>query len=245
MLFQRLVQLWTRYVWPYLRIAFGGDKRSAALFRVALAITVLGDVVDRANDLEAHYTDAGVLPRGLVLEKFTNATWLSLHMWGGSWWAMAIMFAIHLMAATAMLVGWHSRKAAFLVWLLTTSLQSRNILVLHSGDVLLRLSLFWALFLPLGDVFSLDAAFKKRHGTSRAYTSSSSPIRSIFASLLGSAAASESPSFEMERKEAHDRTFTTLVGSPQPSPSDRYSFINAGTLAVLMQARIPLLFIAQ
>lgn len=235
MLFQRLVQLWTLYVWPYLRIAFGGDKRSAALFRVALAITVLGDVVDRANDLEAHYTDAGVLPRGLVLEKFTNATWLSLHMWGGSWWAMAIMFAIHLMAATAMLVGWHSRKAAFSVWLLTTSLQSRNILVLHSGDVLLRLSLFWALFLPLGDVFSLDAAFKKRHGTSRASTSSSSPIRSIFASLLGSAAASESPSFEMERKEAHDRTFTTLVGSPQPSPSDRYSFINAGTLAVLMQ----------
>jgi hypothetical protein len=172
------------------------------------------------------------------LEKFTNATWLSLHMWGGSWWAMAIMFAIHLVAAMAMLVGWHSRTAAFSVWLLTTSLQCRNILVLHSGDVLLRLSLFWALFLPLGDVFSLDAAFKKRHGTSRAYASSSSPIRSIFASLLGgSAAASESPSFETERKEAHDRTFITLAGSPPPSPSDRYSFINAGTLAVLMQAR--------
>jgi hypothetical protein len=259
LLWRLAVQLWTRHAWPYLRIAFGGDKRSAALFRVALAITVLGDVVDRAHDLSAHYTDAGVLPRRVALEKFANATWLSFHMWGGGWWPMALAFALHLAAAAAMLVGWHARKAALAVWVMTTSLQVRNILVLHSGDVLLRVSLFWALFLPLGDVFSIDAAFKnynektktkgrgisaKKHAAAGQDVGddASSTASSILGSILEPLRGMPSSIDELESKEANDHSTTATSRWWWPTPqqqqsSGRYAFINAGTLAVLLQVR--------
>ena len=42
---------------------FGVDLRSLALFRVAIAVVVLVDLVVRADDLTALYTDVGVLPR--------------------------------------------------------------------------------------------------------------------------------------------------------------------------------------
>ena len=39
---------------------------------------------------------------------------------------------------------------------MTTSLQSRNYFVGHSGDTYLRMMLFWSIFMPLGEHFSLD-----------------------------------------------------------------------------------------
>ena len=38
---------------------FGLDYRSLAVFRIALALVIIGDVVDRSHDLGAHYTDEG------------------------------------------------------------------------------------------------------------------------------------------------------------------------------------------
>ena len=43
-----------------------------------------------------------------------------------------------------------------MTWFMTTSLQTRNYFVGHSGDTYLRLMLFWAIFMPLGEHFSLD-----------------------------------------------------------------------------------------
>lgn len=43
-----------------------------------------------------------------------------------------------------------------LTWFMTTSLQTRNYFVGHSGDTYLRMMLWWAIFLPLGEHFSLD-----------------------------------------------------------------------------------------
>ena len=46
---------------------FGVDLRSLALLRVSLAIIVLLDLAYRANDLKAHYTDLGILPRSALM----------------------------------------------------------------------------------------------------------------------------------------------------------------------------------
>ena len=42
---------------------FGADLRSLAAFRIALALLVLADLLNRARDLTADYTDFGVTPR--------------------------------------------------------------------------------------------------------------------------------------------------------------------------------------
>jgi len=41
------------------------------------------------------------------------------------------------------------------------SIQARNFLVGHGGDIYIRMVLFWGLFLPLGSRFSVDAALKQ------------------------------------------------------------------------------------
>jgi hypothetical protein len=50
-----------------------------------------------------------------------------------------------------------AREEVVLTWLFTVSLQNRNPLVLQGADDLLRLLLFWSMFLPLGKRWSLDA----------------------------------------------------------------------------------------
>ncbi len=44
------------------RQLLGIDTRSLAVLRIALAALVLIDLLQRAVDLQAHYTDFGVLP---------------------------------------------------------------------------------------------------------------------------------------------------------------------------------------
>ena len=146
----------------WIKSVLGGDKRSVALFRVALALTVLGDLVDRSWDLRAHYTDEGVFPRKEAVEYFSDLTWICVHMMSGKSWAIAILFILHAILVLFMLVGYKSKLSAIGVWFLTNSLHCRNILVLHSGDVYLRVCLFWALFLPLHCCWSVDKALRNK-----------------------------------------------------------------------------------
>lgn len=137
---------------------FGIDLRSAALFRVLIALVVLVDLGIRATDLVAHYTDFGLLPRHALLERFAHPWTFCLHLIGGTAPVQAALFTFQALAAILLLVGWQTRWMTFLTWLLVMSLQNRNPAVLQGGDVLLRCALFWAMFLPLGARYSVDAA---------------------------------------------------------------------------------------
>lgn len=136
----------------------GADPRSLAAFRVGLALAVLADLAVRASDLRAHYTDGGVLSRAdaLVLYDFLHAWPLCLHLAGGSVWSQVLFFSIAAAAATAMLVGWRTRPATAVAWLLTSSVQLRNPYVGAGYDALLRMLLLWGCFLPLGARWSVD-----------------------------------------------------------------------------------------
>ena len=136
---------------------FGIDGRSLAAFRIALGALVVADLVTRAADLEAHYTDAGVLPREAYRRLFALSEWQwSLHMSTGSVAGQAALLVVALAAACALVVGYRTRLATAVTWLLTVSLQARNPMILYGADQLLRMLLFWSLFLPLGAEWSLD-----------------------------------------------------------------------------------------
>lgn len=133
------------------------DLRSLALLRIGVAVLTLRDLVDRARDLTEYYTDTGVLPRALLTREYWNQAWWSLHLSSGELSGQLLLFAVHALAALALLVGWRTRIASWSVYLLTVSLQNRNPLVLDGSDRLLLLLLFWGLFLPWEARFSLDA----------------------------------------------------------------------------------------
>ncbi len=84
----------------------------------------------------------------------------------------AMLLALHGAFALGLLVGYHTRICTFAVWFLTNSLQSRNTLVLHGGDVYTRIVLFWALWMPLGSFFSIDSMLQARRAHKSVYGAS-------------------------------------------------------------------------
>ena len=139
---------------------FGADLRSLATFRIVLAILVLVDLAIRSTDLAAHYSDQGILPREtLIQDNYIFSVYsFSLNMMNGQPAFQALIFVTAAVAAVAMLVGYRTRLATFIVWLLVLSIQFRNPLALNAGDILLHLLLFWSIFLPLGAIWSVDRA---------------------------------------------------------------------------------------
>jgi hypothetical protein len=137
---------------------FSADLRSLAAFRIVLALLVLAVLANRATDLSAHYTDQGVLPRTVLLEEVLNRWAFSLNLMNGELFFQALLFGIGMLAALGMLVGYRTRLVTISTWVILLSIQMRNPLVSNSGDDLLRMLLFWGMFLPLGAYWSLDRA---------------------------------------------------------------------------------------
>jgi hypothetical protein len=132
------------------------DLRSLAALRISLGLILVFDTLLRCRDLTAHYTDAGVLSRTDLLELTADPWWISLHLAGGGWPFQSFLFLVGALAGLALILGYQTRAATVLSWVLLVSLQSRNPMVLNSGDVLLRVTLFWCIFLPWGAKWSVD-----------------------------------------------------------------------------------------
>jgi predicted DCC family thiol-disulfide oxidoreductase YuxK len=142
----------------FLRDIFSLDLRSLAVFRIGLALVILGDVIVRAMDLSAHYTDSGVLPRGALLENFGNVWHWSLYFMSGTAPFQALLMGLACLFAGLLLLGYKTRLMTVLSWIFLISIQSRNPMVLQGGDMLLHMLVFWSMFLPLGAYYSVDSA---------------------------------------------------------------------------------------
>ncbi|UIO98704.1 HTTM domain-containing protein [Halobaculum sp. CBA1158] len=116
---------------------------------------MLADLCLRARSLRFFYTDSGALPRSLLALRYPLTSQLSIHtLFGGAWW-IGLLFALAALAALALLTGYRTRLAAVCSFLLLVSLHARNPIVLNGGDSLLRRTLLWSLFLPLGSGMTL------------------------------------------------------------------------------------------
>jgi hypothetical protein len=144
-------------LWSTVRDLFSLDLRSVAVFRIGLASILLWDLSIRFTDLNAHYTDEGVLPRSALTEIWP----LCVHAVGGSAGFETLLFIIAGLFAGSLLVGYRTGLTTFVSWFLLVSLHARNPIILQGGDVLLRLLLFWGIFLPLGERWSADAARRR------------------------------------------------------------------------------------
>jgi hypothetical protein len=129
------------------------------VLRIGLGVAVLADLAVRASDLHAFYTDGGVLSRSdaLALFGWLHAWPPCIHMAGGSFWSQVLFLLLAATAAAALVVGWRTRLATAVTWLLTMSVQLRDPFVGAGYDQLLRMLLFWGCFLPLGARMSVDA----------------------------------------------------------------------------------------
>ena len=145
-----------------LREWFSVDVRSLAVFRMATALLILADVAVRVRDLEAHYADSGLVSRELLYRTSWQSGYWSVHALSGEIWFQGGIFALTAIFAVMLLLGYQTRFAAIASWILMASLHTRAPYVMQSGDTLMRLMLFWGIFLPMGAVWSVDS--KRRGG---------------------------------------------------------------------------------
>jgi hypothetical protein len=127
---------------------FTFNAKSLALGRTLIGLLLLADLGFRATALEAHYSDLGALPRDAYVLSQWDQAW-SLHLLSGSVAFEAALFALTAAALLAFAVGFHTRVANVVAWLLYLSLCARNPLLRDGQDELGRVLLFFCLFLPL------------------------------------------------------------------------------------------------
>ncbi len=134
---------------------FAIDLRALAAIRITLGLLLLVDFATRLPDLRNFYTDDGILPRTALIEHFPSL--LSLHALSGGVTLQAILGALAAASSVMLALGYRTRLATLASFVLFSSLLNRNPMITHGGDLLLRLLLFWLLFLPAGARYSLDA----------------------------------------------------------------------------------------
>ena len=137
------------------------DLRALALFRIFAGAVILCDLAFRYHDLEAHYTNHGVIPLKFLKELWRNNFAFSFHAWNGSADWQRLLFFIAGLFAVSFTLGFKTKISHFATWLLMLSLHSRNSQILFGADTVMRVILFWSLFLPLAEKLSIDSWIKK------------------------------------------------------------------------------------
>jgi hypothetical protein len=132
------------------------DKRALALMRICIAFVLMLDLGIRMTDLEAFYSNTGVLPLPALFEHAWNPYFISIHTISGLWQVQLILFLIAFFFAILLFIGYRTQLFTFLSWFMLLSLHNRNVMILQGGDDLLRMVLFWSIFIPWGDRYSCD-----------------------------------------------------------------------------------------
>jgi hypothetical protein len=139
---------------PWWSRGFALDLRSLALFRVAIAGCLLADLLLRLPEIDDFYTDTGVLPRAALFR--LKDPIFCLHCLSGQWWVELVLFLIAIGCALTFMVGYRTRLATVVSWLLFISMHARSPLSWHGGDSIMGMMLFWGMFLPLNGRLALD-----------------------------------------------------------------------------------------
>lgn len=137
---------------------YGLDERSLALFRILLGAVLLVDMARRYTHASTMYTDAGIFSRTYFLESLNSNRWSILFVSGSEWFVNAFILA-GIVLSVALILGIKTRWVTVLLWVVVMSVQYRNTHLQNGADTLLRVSMFWAMFLPLARCWSIDALY--------------------------------------------------------------------------------------
>ena len=141
----------------YLFRNFSLDIRALSLMRMAIALIIMLDLVIRSTSIIAFYTDEGVMPLSVLYRSNWEPAFFSVYSLGTGWKIIAVLFFLNFLFAFFLFAGYKTRLMSVLCWIFLVSLHNRNPLVLQGGDELLRLALFWGIFMPWNRKYSIDS----------------------------------------------------------------------------------------
>ncbi len=139
-----------------LKLSYTFDVRAVSLMRIAVSIVLLIDLFIRSLSIKAFFTEDGILPLEILKNYNWHPYYFSFHAISGELWWQILLFIINAICIIALLIGFRTKLLTFICWTFLVSLQNRNPFILQGGDDLLRLILFWGLFLPWGERYSIS-----------------------------------------------------------------------------------------
>jgi hypothetical protein len=128
------------------------DARPLALFRIALGIVLLLDIVHHAWSLSTFYSDDGLFPRAAI-----SPDSLSIFDLTGSPLGVGLIFAVGAAAALAFTLGLFTRTSAIVLWLVLVSRQHRVPDIHNGGDAIAAVLVFFSCFAEISARGSIDA----------------------------------------------------------------------------------------
>jgi vitamin K-dependent gamma-carboxylase-like protein len=125
---------------------------TTAVVRIAFGLVAFGWTASLAPDLMSFFGRRGILPT-----QPSNRFWIGVLSPSAPDWAVYLTWAVLLIAAACLVIGYHSRLASVLVFIGILSFERRNPFIFNAGDVLVRNLAFYVMLAPTGAALSLDA----------------------------------------------------------------------------------------
>ena len=151
------------------------DLAPVALFRIAYGLLAFNWFWQLFPNLSAFFTDEGIFPRISQVQYFPlHFTLLNV---AGDWWQVAVFWAIALAAAAAVTVGYRTRTALVITYVMLASFALRDPLVGDASDQVYRAAAFWLIFTAAGNRYSVDAWLRARNGLPPRPTGWALPVR--------------------------------------------------------------------
>jgi hypothetical protein len=147
----------------HLRKVFTLDTRSLAVYRIGLGLLLVIDAVDRVPDVSIMMGPDGIFPLAALRQYYGTITLWSLAALHDSVAWSATVLALEGLAGIALALGCFTRLATIVGWVALMSVIRRTSLAANAGDVWLACQMFWAMFLPLGARWSVDALRRDGH----------------------------------------------------------------------------------
>lgn len=151
------------------------DPGPISIFRILFGLLVVINGLMIWPDLPVWYGEKGVLPLAAALNMTGGHRLdiLALLPSSNSW--LVGFFCFHILAAVFLTLGFYTRISALAVFISIVSFHHRNILILNSGDTLIRVVSFLLIFSQAGSAFSLDWIWRVIKGVQEPLREFSSP----------------------------------------------------------------------
>jgi predicted DCC family thiol-disulfide oxidoreductase YuxK len=140
------------------------DLRPLGLFRITFGFLVTVATLDIGPILHDIISDNGVMPRSALLGGIARGNRFCLFDMAGPYWVTVVLWLVAVAVCVCLTVGWHSRIASVLTFFFVCGIHERNLLAFDGADNVIRVLLFWLMFMPSGARYSLDAVFRSAKG---------------------------------------------------------------------------------
>jgi hypothetical protein len=133
------------------------DRRTLGFTRILLGFLLCMDVIHRSAAWDDMYSDVGVLPTWLDLQRPSMGGTFSIFHAFSTPSELHVLGALMFANAFCLMIGYQTKVAQILALVLQTGMNTRISMIENGGYVVNNLLVMWTVFLPLGDRFSVDA----------------------------------------------------------------------------------------